>query len=197
MKISTKKCFGSELTPYRDDLARLRMTVFREWPYLYEGTYEYEKNYLAAYLQNSDSLSYLVFDDDQLVGATTAIPGEASDEAFRGPLEKHDLNPSDLLYLGESLLLPKYRGLGMGHRYFDIREEHARKLGLKKTYFCSVIREHNHPLKPKNARELTPFWKQRGYLPLEDAVVYYQWLDRGQKKEDKKGLQVWLRKASL
>ena len=31
------------------DLARLRITVFRDWPYLYDGTLDYEQEYLAKF----------------------------------------------------------------------------------------------------------------------------------------------------
>jgi hypothetical protein len=32
------------------DLAQLRITVFREFPYLYDGDLAYEQNYLRTYL---------------------------------------------------------------------------------------------------------------------------------------------------
>jgi len=32
-----------------DDLARLRIAVFQDFPYLYEGTVDYEKTYLQTY----------------------------------------------------------------------------------------------------------------------------------------------------
>ena len=40
-----------------DPLAALRIAVFREWPYLYEGSSEYEKKYLDTYLRSARSLS--------------------------------------------------------------------------------------------------------------------------------------------
>ena len=32
-----------------DDVAALRIAVFRDWPYLYDGTVEYERSYLESY----------------------------------------------------------------------------------------------------------------------------------------------------
>ena len=40
---------GPEITPWLDDVARLRLAVFRDWPYLYEGDADYERDYLGAY----------------------------------------------------------------------------------------------------------------------------------------------------
>ena len=39
---------GAAIAPYIDDLARLRLSVFREFPYLYDGTPEYEADHLAT-----------------------------------------------------------------------------------------------------------------------------------------------------
>lgn len=37
---------GTDMVPALDALARLRIAVFRDWPYLYDGTIEYERRYL-------------------------------------------------------------------------------------------------------------------------------------------------------
>lgn len=34
---------GTDLIPYIPELARLRIQVFRDFPYLYDGTLDYEK----------------------------------------------------------------------------------------------------------------------------------------------------------
>lgn len=43
---------GTAVTPYIADLARLRIEVFRAFPYLYEGSEDYEVSYLATYAQS-------------------------------------------------------------------------------------------------------------------------------------------------
>ena len=42
MNISVKRFSGTEAQPYLPDLARLRIEVFREFPYLYDGNLDYE-----------------------------------------------------------------------------------------------------------------------------------------------------------
>ena len=56
-RISLTAVHGDGLLPYLDDLAALRIAVFREWPYLYEGNLGYEANYLGRYAACSDSLT--------------------------------------------------------------------------------------------------------------------------------------------
>src|SRR3546814_19713686 len=42
---------GAEAAAHIGELARLRMTVFRAFPYLYDGDPAYEARYLATYLR--------------------------------------------------------------------------------------------------------------------------------------------------
>jgi hypothetical protein len=36
--IEVRRLAGAEVAPYLDDLARMRIEVFREYPYLYDGS---------------------------------------------------------------------------------------------------------------------------------------------------------------
>ena len=40
---------SADLETALDDIARLRIAVFRDWPYLYDGNLAYERAYLASY----------------------------------------------------------------------------------------------------------------------------------------------------
>jgi GNAT superfamily N-acetyltransferase len=91
------------------------------------------------------------------------------------------------------VLLPEYRGRGIGHVFFDEREAQARALGLSYAAFCAVVREPDHPSRPASARDLAPFWRARGYQPVRDALAYFSWKDLNQMAETQKPLQLWLR----
>ena len=47
MALDVTPLFGEQIKSVLGDLARLRMTVFRDWPYHNDGTHEYEEQYLA------------------------------------------------------------------------------------------------------------------------------------------------------
>ena len=47
---------GPDLQPHLDGLGRLRIAVFRDYPYLYDGTLEYEREYLQSYLKSPAQL---------------------------------------------------------------------------------------------------------------------------------------------
>ena len=184
---------GAELESHLDDVARLRISVFRDWPYLYDGTLDYERDYLKTYRDNPGALLVGAFDNGKLVGASTSTLMEDHAEAFSNPLRQIGLPVQTILYGAESVLLPAYRGQGLGHRFFDLREAHARALGRSHVAFCSVLRPDNHPYRPNTYRTNDAFWTGRGYAPLPGVVATFSWKDLGDSLESAKPLQFWMR----
>src|SRR5262245_57505554 len=113
---------GRALEPWLDGLGALRIAVFREYPYLYDGSLEYEREYLRTYVNAPKSLVVLVTDGDQkVVGATTCIPLKDEGPEFQEPFRKHGYDVDDVCYFGESILLPQLRGKGIGKEFFQRR----------------------------------------------------------------------------
>ncbi len=185
---------GEDLKNALDDLARLRIKVFRDWPYLYEGSMAYEAGYLQRYANSAEAVIVGAFDGDRLVGAATGEPLGGEVAAFSRPLREKGYDPSGIFYMAESVLDPAYRGQGLGHRFFDEREAHARRLGFREAVFCAVIRPDDHPLRPPDYRPLDPFWQKRGYEKLDGVIVRFPWTDIGERGETDKPMQVWFRK---
>lgn len=190
VQVLSKEAFAAAL----DDVAMLRITVFRAWPYLYDGDLTYERNYLAAYLESPDALVVGAFDGTRLVGVSTAAPLEDHAEELGAPLTALGYDLSDVYYCAESVLLPEYRGRGIGHAFFNAREAKARSLGRKYMVFCSVKRPDDHPMRPETFRTNDAFWRGRGYEPLPGVMAEFTWRDIGETEETRKKLQVWFRK---
>lgn len=175
------------------DLARLRIRVFGDFPYLYKGDLAYEERYLAAYSSSPGAMIVTVRDGPDLVGAATGAPLGGHDRAFAEPLARAGHDPDAVFYCAESVLLPAYRGRGVGHAFFDHREAMARSLGLAASCFCAVIRPDDHPARPRDYTPLDGFWRKRGYAPLPGVIARYSWRDTGDAHETEKPMQVWLR----
>ena len=47
-QLTTKRCSAGEIQAHVDELAALRIRVFRDFPYLYDGDLDYERAYLAG-----------------------------------------------------------------------------------------------------------------------------------------------------
>ncbi|WP_040616869.1 GNAT family N-acetyltransferase [Roseibium sp. TrichSKD4] len=193
MSIEIRVLTGSDLVKNLPKLAELRINVFKDWPYLYEGSLEYEEKYLARYAKTDGAVIVGAFDDGDLVGAATGEPLDKEVIQFRKPFEDLGFSPSRIFYLAESVLDSKYRGRGIGHRFFDEREAHAKRLGYSQTAFCSVVRSLDHPAQPADYRPLDPFWKKRGYDVVDGLIVHFPWQDVGDQQETEKPMQVWMR----
>lgn len=133
-------------------------------------------------------------DGDDLVGAATGTPMEDHAADFAAPLADSGLDLSDIFYCAESVLLPGWRGRGIGHRFFDLREGHARQLGRGYVAFCAVMRPDDHSARPAGVRPLDPFWRARGYAPVPGAIAQFSWRDIGDSAETVKPLQMWIRR---
>ncbi|MGP3697737.1 GNAT family N-acetyltransferase [Rhodobacter sp. NSM] len=193
MSLEARVLTGAALEARLDEVAALRMTVFRDWPYLYEGSMDYERNYLAAYRTSPGAILVGAFDGDRLVGAATGTPMEDHAEDFAAAFAATGVPLDRIFYCAESVLLPEYRGQGMGHRFFDLREDHARALGRRYSAFCSVVRPDDHPLRPASAHSNDAFWRGRGYAPLPGVLADYAWTDVGETHQTRKPLQFWMR----
>lgn len=174
-------------------LAALRIAVFREWPYLYDGTIEYEADYLREFADEPGSVLVVAEQGSKIVGAATASPMAAQKAEFRDAVRAHGMDIDRLFYFGESVLLPAYRGEGIGHGFFDARETAARNAGAIAAAFCAVIRPEDHQLRPAGARDLTPFWQARGYSQVDGLTCNFDWKDINQPEESAHKMQFWLR----
>ncbi len=75
-EVSVRALTGADLEAALDGVAQLRITVFRDWPYLYDGSLEYERAYLQTYRDSPGALLVGAFAGDRLVGASTSTPME-------------------------------------------------------------------------------------------------------------------------
>lgn len=194
MSLTFRTLTGADVDAALDDLAALRITVFRDWPYLYDGDPDYERSYMASYRDSRDAILVGAFDGDRIVGAATGTPMEDHADDFAAAFARtgHDL--TQIFYCAESVLLPDYRGQGAGHAFFDAREAHARALGRRFSAFCGVVRPDDHPLRPDSYRPLDAFWRGRGYVPLDGVVARFRWKDIDQPGQTEKTLQFWMKR---
>lgn len=193
MTVRVEPLLGPSLNAALDDVARLRIRVFRDWPYLYDGDLDYERRYLSTYRDSPGAILVGAFDGGTLVGAATGTPMEDHAEEFGAAFGASGLPLEQVFYCAESVLLPEYRGQGIGHAFFDRREEHARALGRTHVAFCSVVRPEDHPARPGDYVPLDGFWKKRGYDALPGAVAEFSWKDLGHHEASRKQLQFWMR----
>lgn len=188
---------GEAALPYIDDLARLRIEVFRAFPYLYDGSIEYEQTYLRRYCASAASCFVLAQVEGHVVGAATGMPLRDEAEDFKRPFLEKNIDPNTIFYFGESVLLPAYRGRGIGVRFIEERERVARaENGITHAAFCAVQRPHDHPRRPSDYVPLDAFWKKRGFEPQPHLTTTFSWRDLDEEHESPKPMLFWMKPLS-
>ncbi|MBX9977137.1 MAG: GNAT family N-acetyltransferase [Alphaproteobacteria bacterium] len=186
---------GDEARPYLEQIATLRIHMFKEFPYLYEGSLVYEKDYLETYFKSKNSVILLVFDGDKVVGFSNSIPMTDETKEIQKPLRDKGLDPQHYLYIGEVMIQPPYRGKGLLRQFFDYHELRAKKERYSHLVFMTVDRPKTHPLRPMDYRILEPIWTHFGYSVLEGAYVNLSWKQVDTHKDEKNTLTLWMKKV--
>lgn len=185
---------GAEFERYIPELARLRIEVFHDFPYLYDGTADYEEKYLGTYMKAKDAVIVIAFDGEHVIGASTGMPLIEETEEIRRPFLQQNYEPERVFYFAESVLQKSYRGFGLGVRFFEEREAHASALEqFDFTCFCSVQRPQEHPRCPARYVPLDRFWTKRGYIRHPELTTTMSWKDLDDTEETPKPMAFWLK----
>ncbi|RFC62150.1 GNAT family N-acetyltransferase [Fulvimarina endophytica] len=186
---------GDAILPVLGDVARLRMTVFRAFPYLYDGDPAYEQAYMEAYAQSEGAVVVVArAPGGAIVGTSTGAPLADHEPQLSDAFAANGIDPGEVYYCAESVLLPGWRGHGVGHRFFDEREAAAREQGFSIAAFCAVERPEDHPKRPEDYEPLDGFWTKRGYGTVDEIKAVMAWRDVGEAEETEKRMQFWMRR---
>ncbi|HEX7028823.1 MAG TPA: GNAT family N-acetyltransferase [Gammaproteobacteria bacterium] len=196
--ITIRQITSGELEDAIPELARLRIQVFREFPYLYDGTWEYEEKYLRTYSESGAAIAILALDGARIVGASTGVPMSHETGEFKRPFIEGGYDPARIFYCGESVLLPEYRGKGIYKEFIRGRENYARtRDGSPGPFdyccFCAVERDENHPLRPDDFQPLDAVWRHFGYVKRPDLLTEFRWKDIDQPHETAKPMTFWVK----
>ncbi len=201
MSVVVERVQGAAIERYLPALAELRIAVFREYPYLYAGTLDYERTYLRAYADSPASLVVLALAEaprggHRVVGAATAMPLATHTEEVAPPLIAAGYDPAKVFYFGESVLDRAFRGHGLGNQFFAHREAHARDHGFTAAAFCAVVRPADDPRRPASYQPLDRMWKRHGFVCRPEITTTFSWIDVGDDVETPKPMVFWTKELA-
>jgi GNAT superfamily N-acetyltransferase len=176
---------GAAITPALPALARLRITVFRDPPYLYDGTEDAEARHLADFAASPGAALVVAWDGASAVGCSTCQPLAEAGASVTAPFRARGWDLARFCYFGESVLLAPYRGQGAGVAFFTAREAHASSLGADYATFCAVRRQ--------GEPALAGFWRRRGYTQMPDLVCTMRWKQVDSADEVTNTLAFWMK----
>lgn len=182
---------GEAIVPILPALARLRIEVFAEFPYLYDGDLAYETEYLTRYAERPGALIVTAEDAGEVVGASTGVPLAHELEVLQRPFLDAGLDVGTYFYGGESILRASHRGRGIYAKFLTAREVHALALGHEKLTFCAVERPTDHSRRPTEYTPLDPVWHHFGYEPRPSLRASFRWRDLGDTEETEHPMVFW------
>ncbi|MFM7181363.1 MAG: GNAT family N-acetyltransferase [Verrucomicrobiales bacterium] len=187
---------GAEVLARMDALAELRVRVFREWPYLYDGDTAYEHDYLSTYAKCPEAIVVVASTGGRVIGASTALPLKKEPDTVRAPFALAGLPVESYFYFGESVLLPEFRGRGIGGRFMEERLREASDTGYTWATFCAVERDPADPRRPHGFLDLHPFWASRGFERRADLATEFHWKEIGETESTAKPMVFWVKSLS-
>jgi GNAT superfamily N-acetyltransferase len=113
---------------------------------------------------------------------------------FQKPFLEREIPADAVMYFGESVLLPEYRGHGIGKAFLQNRLDYARQYpGIGWAAFCAVRRDSQDPRRPHHHRPLDTLWQSFGFQAVPGMRTFYHWREIGQTEETDQEMQFWLR----
>ena len=166
---------GDSINNYSPILAQWRIQYFNEFPYLYVGTFEYERSYIDAYIKGKDSMLVTVEIDNKVIAIASGIAllSEFDIVSSSAQLLKNLVKIETCAYLGEMIIDEEHRGQGLSRIIISKQEEYFKSLGYTHTCFLTVVRT-NHPLEPQNYINPSTFWNPIGYIKT-NIISSYNW----------------------
>lgn len=193
MEITEQLLTGTAVADAVDALATLRLDIFPEYPYLYQGRREDELTYLATYADAPDACVILACDGLTVIGAATGMPLIHEDaqmiDAFTGTSFPLD----EVYYVGELLFRPDYRNCGLGQKLLDRLENHIQSLGRYRRLTCATVeRPDGHPLRPQDYTPITRFIARTGFVRLSGVTTSFMWPETDGVNRDHP-MQFWVK----
>lgn len=191
MKITERLLTGTAIADALDDLATLRLDIFPEYPYLYQGSREDELAYLVTYAEAPDACVILTYEGLTVIGAATGMPLIHEDAEMLDAFAGTTFPLNEVYYVGELLFRPAYRNCGLGQKLLDRLESHIRLLGRYRRLTCATVeRPEDHPLRPSDYIPITRFLARTGFVRLPGVTTHFIWRETDGVKRDHP-MQFW------
>jgi GNAT superfamily N-acetyltransferase len=184
---------GTAIAAGLNDMATLRLEIFREYPYLYEGHRDDELDYLGTYVKAPDACVILAHEGATVIGAVTGMPLTHEDQQMRAAFAGTTFPLDEIYYIGEMLFRPAYRNCGLGRKLLGQMERQIRSLGHYRTLACATVeRPDDHPLRPADYLPITRFLAHTGFVRLPGVSTHFTWRETDGIKRDHP-MQFWIK----
>jgi GNAT superfamily N-acetyltransferase len=196
MVITKELVTGAAISGALNSLATLRLEIFREYPYLYDGRLEDELEYLKSYAEAPDACVILAHDEGTVAGAATGMPFIHEGAQMLDAIAGSQYSVENLYYVGELLFYPAYRNKGLGLQLLGHMEQHIRSLGRYRQLVCATVdRTEAHPLKPDGYLPIKRFLARTGFDLMPGVTTSFSWIETDGVRRDHP-MQFWVKELN-
>lgn len=153
---------GNEVDPFACELGWVRMSHFREYPYLYDANIVEESKYLSDFLNSDDKLLVRITENGTLLsllsGYDFASESEILDIAAR---EVGDLGKT--FYFAEFIVEKHARKRGLSRLMMESALPFISSLGYQTASILTVQRNSSDPRMKKGYTSSDPVWSRLGF----------------------------------
>lgn len=187
--------YGEQILEKLNEISQLCIDVYREWPYLYEGNLEEQKQYIIdQYVKKKGSIATLAFQNGKVIGVSLGTFLSQAPERYKNHFPS-DIDQSKIFYWGELIVNENYRHRGIGKELYTymancVIESHD----FIAITFCTVERNSSFSLdylKPDDYVGLDGLWKQLGFTKKEDLSFKGRWKLVGQETDSDHPMIFW------
>lgn len=175
------------------EIGKLRIEIFAEYPFLYDGSYDYELEYLKKFLTMEEAIVACAFNQNELIGIATGYPFVYETASLQKVFVQKNDDPKQYFCIGEIVLKKSYRGQGIGKQFVHLIENYAKEHRYPKICLYTVIRDPCDPKSPPNYIPLDLFWKNQGYVKHPELVGQISWKEIGELNETPKQMVFWVK----
>jgi GNAT superfamily N-acetyltransferase len=202
MNITIEIFTGNDSEPYIETVSKLRIEAFKEYPYLYMGELDYERQYMRGYTKDDRAMIAIATCDGKLAGISTGIPLTSDSEIVSEAkiiFLNENIDIEDYYYYGELIILPEFKGKGILTKLLSAQDELIRSWGYKHACGLTVVREDNHPLKPAGYKSPYKIGERLGYKRT-NIRTQFDWptiQSDGRVKNEKNILEFWIKDLTI
>ena len=189
-----KTLLGQEILSHIREISDITMNVFKEYPYLYEGTEQEQWEYVdKRYCKQPNSVVCMASREGRLVGVVMGVPMNQAPLKYQTPFLNQGIDLSKLFYIGEMTILQGHRQTGVRQKLCEELKSHILKKGFYECItFCEIVRPHDDPKRPKNYHDHDRAWESLGFVKDNTRKTVSAWNENGGTQEIDHTMVYWL-----
>ncbi len=191
--------YGTET--FAQALARLRLSYFAHFPYLYKGTEAEELAHSVPFFTCPRAYVTLLLEDtphgEHIAGIATHQPLADAWDGLHEPFLRNGLDINAFYYYSEGIVEHAHQQKGIGRLFQHSVEESARTLHILKLTAMTVYREDAHPLRPRNYVSFSEYMKKFQYRRMSEMDIEITWPTMPHGAEEGHVLHFWEKDVAM